>query len=102
MDAPEVKNPEETYPGEECNCYRYTSNRVANLPPMAAITPNSEASIGSVAIEWFKGVKHVSIVTAVRKDGVEVIEANYKHCKTGERFIKFNHYSLVGFWTKKI
>jgi hypothetical protein len=95
----EVKDPEETYPGEECNCYKYSSNRVANLPRMAEIFPNSNPKVGAVAIEFFGKVKHVSIVTSVTSEGVAVIESNYNHCQKGERFIPFTKSTLVGFWS---
>lgn len=95
----ETKDPEETYPGEACNCYLYTKNRVDSLPRMAEIAPNSAASVGAVAIEYYKGIKHVSVVTSVTSEGVSVIESNYSHCKTGVRFIHFSKPSLVGFWS---
>ena len=95
----EVKDPEETYPGEECNCYRYTSNRVANLPRMADIYPNTQPTVGAVAVEWFGQVKHVSVVTEVSSEGVWVKESNYHHCEIGTRFIHFTKPSLIGFWS---
>lgn len=97
--AEEVKDPEVTYPVEGCNCYAYVKNRIVELPPMAAINPNVEPSVGSVAVEYFGKVKHVSIVTKIEDSGVWVEEANYNHCKTGERFIPFTKHSLVGFWS---
>ena len=95
----EVKDPEETYPGEACNCVTFVRNRVSGMPRMAEIFPNSEAVVGGVAIEFFGKVKHVSVVTEVHSDGVQVIESNYKHCEIGTRFIPFDRYSLVGFWS---
>ena len=95
----EVKDPELTYPGEACNCYAYVKNRLSELGSMASINPNTEAAVGVVAVEWFKKIKHVSIVTKVEVSGVWVEEANYNHCKTGVRFIPFEKYSLVGFWS---
>lgn len=94
----EVKDPEETYPGEECNCYALVRNRVPNLPRMAGIYPNAEAVVGAVAVEWFGNIKHVSLVTEVTEDGVLVVESNYKHCVIGTRFIPYSKDSLVGFW----
>ena len=94
----EVKNPELTYPGEECNCWAYTKNRVPELPSMVAVVPNAEPTVGAVAVEWFNGIKHVSVVKEVTAEGVHVAEANYKHCEKGERFIPFDKYSLHGFW----
>lgn len=93
-----IKDPEISRPGEECNCYAYTKNRIPNLPSMASIAPNSEPTVGAVAVEYFGRVKHVSIVIELKSDGVIVKEANYDHCKKGTRFIPFDHYSLVGFW----
>ena len=95
----EVKDPEQTYPGEGCNCYFFVRNRVENLPRMVAILPNSDPVIGGVAIEFFKGIKHVSVITKVEPGGVWVAESNYKHCETGERYIPHTKYSLVGFWS---
>lgn len=95
----EIKDPEETYPGEACNCYLYTKARVANLPRMAEIFPNSEPLIGGVAIEFYGEVKHVSVITKVEEGGVWVKESNYKHCEIGERYIPHSKYSLVGFWS---
>lgn len=94
----EIKNPEVTYPVEACNCYRYVKNRIDDLPRMVNIIPNTDPYVGAVAIEWFGKIKHVSIVTAVLPDGVEVMESNFHHCKTGTRFIPFGKYSLSGFW----
>lgn len=94
----EVKDPEQTFPGEECNCYAYVKNRLDVLPPMAAVHPNSAPVVGAVAVEWFGQVKHVSLVTAVGTEGVWVEESNYNHCKKGTRFIPFDKHSLVGFW----
>jgi hypothetical protein len=94
----EIKDPEETYPGEECNCYLYTKNRVPNLPRMSEINPNAKPFVGGVAIEWFKQIKHVSVITKVTEEGVWVTESNYHHCQTSERFIPFTKPSLVGFW----
>ena len=101
VEAEEIKDPELTYPGEECNCYAYVKNRLATLPPMASIYPNSEPLVGSVAVEWFNGIKHVSLVIEVTVDGVWVEESNYNHCKTGKRFIPFTKHSLVGFWVAR-
>ena len=84
---------------EGCNCVTYVRNRVDGLPQMAAIFPNSEPVIGGVTIEFFNGVKHIAVITKVEVSGVWVEEANYNHCKTGERFIPFDKYSLVGFWS---
>lgn len=94
-----VKDAEETYPGEECNCYLYVKNRVDDLPRMHEITPNAGSTVGSIAVEWYGEVKHISIVTEVMDDGVWVEESNYSHCKTGTRFIPFNKHSLSGFWS---
>ena len=94
-----TKDAEETFPGEACNCYRYVKNRIDTLPAMALVLPNTTAATGTVAIEWFDNVKHVSIVTAIDANGVYVAESNYHHCKVGTRYIPFDHYSLVGFWS---
>lgn len=93
-----VKDPEETYPGEECNCFRFVKNRVESLPRMADIQPGNEPYVGGVAIEWFDHIKHVSVITAVETDGVWVEESNYHHCVVGSRFIPFSKTSLAGFW----
>tara|TARA_R110000851_G_scaffold96046_3_gene208443 strand:+ start:2525 stop:2911 length:387 start_codon:yes stop_codon:yes gene_type:complete len=99
--APEhIKDAEETFPGEACNCVTFVRNRVSGMPPMAVTLPNSEAAVGAVAIEFFGNIKHVSVVTEVHATGVQVIEANYSHCETGSRFIPYDKYSLVGFWNK--
>ena len=94
----EVKDPELTFPGEGCKCYAYVKNRVGGLPPMEAIIPNTEAAAGTVAVEWYGDIKHVSLVMAVTDDGVWVAEANYNPCETGERFIPHTKPSLRGFW----
>ena len=82
---------------EACNCVTFVRNRVAGLDRMVAILPNTVPKPGTVAIEFFKDIKHISIVTKVELGGVWVEEANYVHCETGKRFIPFNKYSLVGF-----
>lgn len=94
----EVKDPELTFPGEECNCWAYVKNRLPALGRMSATNPNSPPLVDSVAVEWFGDIKHVSLVTEVLDDGVWVEEANYVHCETGTRFIPFDKHSLVGFW----
>ena len=94
-----TKDAEETIPGEACNCYRYVKKRIAELPSMAAVIPNTTAATGTIAIEWFGAVKHISIVTAVDAEGVWVTESNYNHCKIGTRYIPFDHYALTGFWS---
>lgn len=101
VDQP-IQHIKETEPSatEACNCYKYVRNRVSDLPNMLGVLPNSEPFVGSVAIEFFNGIKHVSLITSVEPNGVWVEEANYNHCKTGVRFIPFNHYSLVGFWSR--
>ena len=93
-----TKDDEETFPGEACNCVTYVRNRVPEMPSMYTISPNSEAFVGAIAIEYFGKIKHVSIVTEVHPHGVQVIESNFIHCKTGTRFIPFTKYSLTGFW----
>lgn len=96
--AEEVKDPEETRPGEACNCYLYVKNRVHNLPRMIDILPNAEPIVGAVAVEWFGNIKHVSLVAQVTETGVWVEESNVPHCQFGTRFIPFDKHSLVGFW----
>ena len=93
-----TKDDEETFPGEACNCVTYVRNRVPEMPSMHTISPNSEAFVGAIAIEYFGKIKHVSVVTEVHPHGVQVIESNFDHCKTGTRFIPFTKYSLTGFW----
>lgn len=95
----EVKDPEQTYPGEACNCYMFVRNRIKDLPRMDAVLPNSEPVIGGVVIEFFKAIKHVSIITEIDDGGVWVMESNYNHCQTGKRYIPYNKYSVVGFWS---
>lgn len=94
----EVKDPEVTFSGVACNCYAKVRSLVPHLPPMASINPNAEPVVGAVAVEYFNGIKHVSLVTSVTDTGVNVIESNYHHCKEGNRFIPFDKHSLVGFW----
>lgn len=84
---------------EVCNCWQYVKNNVVGATNMASMQPNSEAAIGSVAIEWFGNVKHVSIVIAVTEEGVMVHETNYRRCQFTERFIDFSSNRLAGFWT---
>ena len=69
---------------------------------MVAILPISEPHVGGVAIEFFNGIKHVSVITEVHATGVQVIESNYHHCQTGTRFIPYEKYSLVGFWSQSV
>lgn len=94
----EVKDPEETIAGEACNCYLYAKKRAVGVPRMDDIHPNAEPFVGGLAVEYFKGIKHVSVIKEIRSDGVLVEESNYHHCQTGERFIHFTKPSLVGFW----
>lgn len=66
---------------------------------MIEILPNSDPVIGGVAVEFFKGIKHVSVITQIDEEGVWVKESNYKHCQIGKRYIPYSKYSLVGFWS---
>lgn len=84
---------------EVCNCWQYVKNNVVGTTRMAEIIPNSEAAVGSVAIEWFGNVKHVSVVVQVTDTGVLVHETNYRRCQFTERFIDFSSHRLAGFWT---
>jgi hypothetical protein len=84
---------------EVCNCWQYVKNNVPGVTSMAAMTPNSEPVVGSVAIEWFGSVKHVSVVVEVTESGVLVHETNYRRCQFTERFIDFSSHRLAGFWT---
>ncbi len=84
---------------EVCNCWQYVKNNVVGATSMALMQPNSEATVGSVAIEWFGNVKHVSVVIEVTETGVLVHETNYRHCQFTERFIDFSSHRLAGFWT---
>jgi hypothetical protein len=83
---------------EVCNCWQYVKNHIAGTTNMAGIIPNSEAATGTVAVEWFGNVKHVSIVVEVTDTGVMVHETNYRHCQFTERFIDFSSHRLAGFW----
>ncbi len=85
---------------EVCNCWQYVKNNTASATSMAAMEPNSEATVGAVAIEWFGKVKHVSKVVQVTETGVLVHETNYHHCQFTERFIDFSSHRLAGFWTQ--
>ena len=84
---------------EACNCVTFVRNRVQGLPKMAAIFPISEPQVGGVAIEFFKGIKHISVITEVESGGVWVEESNYIHCEVGTRYIPYSKSSLVGFWS---
>lgn len=80
-----------------CNCYALVKTRV-KVPKMALLEPNSPPVVGGVAIQDFKGVKHVSYIKKLTEKGVLVFEANYEPCKTGERLIEWNDPFLKGFW----
>ena len=80
-----------------CNCYAYAS-LFMKLPKMAQIKPNSIPVVGSIVIMNYRGVKHVSVITGLSKDGVMVKEANFTPCLVGKRFISFKDPFLVGFF----
>lgn len=79
-----------------CNCYQYVK---AVLGDIGSITPNSTPKNGSVAIFDYKGIPHYGIVVALKVDGFKIREANYTHCKTDTRFIKWTDPNLKGFYT---
>ena len=80
-----------------CNCYSLVKTRV-KVPKMALLEPNSPPVVGGVAIQDFKGVKHVSYIKKLTEKGVIVFEANYEPCKTGERLIEWSDPFLRGYW----
>lgn len=94
----EIKDTTLDFPEERCNCFEFVKNRIQSKPRMSDIVPNTKMATGTVAIENFKGIKHVSLVTKIDADGFWVEESNYHHCATGTRFIHYDRYSLVGFW----
>lgn len=98
---PIVEVPEVVSKEEKCNCYLYLKNRIDNLPRMADVNPNSEITVGSVAVFMYpNGVKHVALVDQIWDGEFVVTETNYKNCKYGKRIVKDGDKSLLGFWKK--
>jgi hypothetical protein len=79
------------------NCYLYVSQFV-KLPPTSKILPNASPYVGVVAILQYK-VKHYAIVEKLTEKGFWVKESNYIPGVIGERFIPWNHDSIVGFYS---
>lgn len=82
-----------------CNCFLLVKSKLGQaLPKMAHINPNSDATPGSVAIFYYKGIKHVAYVTDVFDTYFYVFEANKEPCKIGTRRVDFTDPNLVGFF----
>lgn len=78
-----------------CNCRSYASLFVTL--PNGPLIPNASPAIGHLAIFDYDGTPHVAVITEVGEEGFEVKEANYRPCKTGERVVRWDDPSLVGF-----
>lgn len=99
--AQKIANDDE-YLWTSCNCYSLVKTRVANLPRIVEIVPNSNLKIGAVAIFQYGSVKHLAYVTSMGENGTFIVqEANYKPCLIGTRTIHTSDSHLQGFWEKK-
>lgn len=82
-----------------CSCWGLVSTKIKGLPRMADIQPNSEPTVGGVAIfEYSNNVKHVAYITKIEDSGMWVFESNYRPCAIGSRFISYTDPHLVGFF----
>ncbi len=87
------------------SCVRWVHTKIPSAPLVDAEHyagfPRSMPTVGSVAIfEYLSGVSHVAIVESLGLSGFTVSECNYFGDGTcGRRFVDYNHYSIVGFWT---
>jgi len=93
------EEPEPISEEERCNCYLFVKNRV-DVPRMVDIAPNSDISVGSVAIFVYpNGLKHVAIVKEVWGDEFLVEETNYKNCTHKNRLVDYDNSALIGFYS---
>ena len=95
--AQALKDGNEDWLFTACNCYQYMK-LFKKVPKMADIVPNTTPSVGSIAIFYYKGVKHIAYVTALEAEGFFVKEGNYKKCKKTTRFISYTDPALKGFF----
>jgi surface antigen len=54
--------------------------------------------VGGVVITRESYAGHVAIITAVRENEIDVIEANYKRCAVSTRTINRNSQLIIGYW----
>ncbi len=57
-------------------------------------------AVGTVAVfKYHNGVSHVALVEELGLNGFTVSECNFHAGKCGWRFVPYNDYSIVSFWT---
>lgn len=77
-----------------CNCYSFAKVLTGYIGPY---TQNSAPTEGSIAVFDYDGTPHYGVVQTLKLDGFTIREANYKPCKTGIRFVKWDDSALRGF-----
>lgn len=81
------------------NCYSYAKTQINNLPSMKDIQPNTDyPSVGGLVILYYGKTKHLSVITKVTKEGIEVKETNWQPMKFTKRTILWNDKNIDGFW----
>jgi hypothetical protein len=89
----------EEYMWTPCNCFGLVKTKLGDaLPRMADIQPNSEPSVGAVAVYDYNGLKHVAYVTNPQPDGFWEFGANLTPCKIESRFVRYDDPHLLGFF----
>jgi hypothetical protein len=86
-----------------CSCVNYAravsginvgSIGYAKYHPINSYTPN----IGSIMIEDYAPYGHLTVVVSMTDTQITITEANFKHCKKGERTINRNDPHIRGFY----
>lgn len=88
-----------------CNCVSLVRSKLGTaLPKMADIQPNSEPTVGGVAIFYYKHketgdiTKHVAYITDVFPDYIYIFEANFEPCKISTRKVMLDDPHIAGFF----
>jgi surface antigen len=88
--------------GRNCSCVLFAKARTTFSQSIGAArnwTRNSfQPVVGGVVITNESSAGHVAIITAVREDSFDVIEANYVRCQVTTRTIPKDYKLIIGYW----
>ena len=81
------------------NCYSYAKTRIKNLPAMKDIQPNTPYPVvGGLLIEYFNGVKHISVIEKVSLEGQLVSQTNKEPFNFTKELRPWNNKNREGYW----
>lgn len=83
-----------------CSCVKYARSRGHIIPygtNASQLNPNSQPSVGALALFNYPNDYHVAIIESIHEDGFSISETNYSHCRKTTRFIRWDDKNLRGF-----